>query len=420
MRFYFPDSQDQIDPNFDWVEEEHPLHHVRQRDDLYAHEALREPASSGLLVSMGIERYTIAQRHRLRRLGVREFFRLDGVSGTRIETLGDCGAFSYVDDAEPPYTTDEVIEFYEAGDFDAGVSIDHVVTGFNKDHDQSFPGMDPVPKEWRRRHEITLELAAEFIKRHRERKSKFQPVGATQGWSPNSFAASVDELQKMGYTRIGLGGLVSLKTPDILRSLKAIDDVRKSSTEFHLFGVTRTEQVLEFKQYGVTSIDSTSPFRQAFKDDKDNYHGFDKNHVALRIPQVDGNASLKRLIRSGKVDQGEAIRLQDTCLERVRAFDRGEESIENVLEVLREYECLYDGRKDHTQPYRETLEARPWQSCPCSICQDAGVEVILFRGSERNKRRGFHNLWVFNQKLQRELGTESTPTSQSSTSVTAK
>jgi hypothetical protein len=31
------------------------------------------------------------------------------------------------------------------------------------------------------------------------------------------------------------------------------------------------------------------------------------------------------------------------------------------------------------------------------------VEVVLFRGSERNKRRGFHNLVVFYERLQRHL-----------------
>jgi hypothetical protein len=33
--------------------------------------------------------------------------------------------------------------------------------------------------------------------------------------------------------------------------------------------------------------------------------------------------------------------------------------------------------------------------------------VIIFRGSERNKRRGFHNLHVFRQRLDRELNVRS-------------
>lgn len=403
MRFYFPDSQDQIDPNFDFDVEEHPAFHVRQRDDLYAHEALHEPASTGILVSMGFERYTIAQKHRMQRLGIREFYRLDTVPGPRIETLGDCGAFSYVSEAEPPVSTEQVIDFYESGQFDAGVSIDHVITGFQEDHDHSFPGFDGVPEEWRQRQELTLTLAAEFLARHKARACTFEPVGAAQGWSPASYADSVEQLQAMGYRRIGLGGLVALKTQDILRALKAINAVRREEVEFHLFGVTRTEQVLRFKDFGVTSIDSTSPFRQAFKDDKNNYHTLDDNFVAIRVPQVDGNASLKRLVRSGKVELGLAQRHERACLQGLRMYARGDVELDELLDELRAYGAVYGDLRDRTVPYKRTLEAKPWEACPCSICREVGVEVILFRGSERNKRRGFHNLWVFNQKLQREL-----------------
>jgi hypothetical protein len=30
----------------------------------------------------------------------------------------------------------------------------------------------------------------------------------------------------------------------------------------------------------------------------------------------------------------------------------------------------------------------------------------LFRGAERNRRRGFHNIFVFHKRLHRELGEE--------------
>ena len=54
MKFFFPDSQDQIDPGFDFGTEEHPALRVRQRDDLYAHEALDGHIIDGLLVSKAI------------------------------------------------------------------------------------------------------------------------------------------------------------------------------------------------------------------------------------------------------------------------------------------------------------------------------------------------------------------------------
>ena len=36
MQFFFPDSQDQVNPLFDMITEEHVPHRVRQRDDRYA------------------------------------------------------------------------------------------------------------------------------------------------------------------------------------------------------------------------------------------------------------------------------------------------------------------------------------------------------------------------------------------------
>src|SRR5690348_5005897 len=101
MDFYFPDSQDQIDPSFDFLTEERSPFRVRQRDDLYAHEVHSKPVYNGILVSKtivdglgGAGRYSAAQRNRLYRIGVREFFRLDSAPGA-LRSMGDCGAFSY-------------------------------------------------------------------------------------------------------------------------------------------------------------------------------------------------------------------------------------------------------------------------------------------------------------------------------------
>ena len=52
----------------------------------------------------------------------------------RIATIGDCGAFTYVREAKPPYSVDEVIDFYEDCGFDAGMSVDHVVLGYSRTH----------------------------------------------------------------------------------------------------------------------------------------------------------------------------------------------------------------------------------------------------------------------------------------------
>ena len=334
MKFFFPDSQDQIDPGFDFDAEEHPVLRVRQRDDLYAHEALDGHVIDGLLVSKaivdgtarGAGKYTGAQRNRLYRAGVRKFFRLDLIPGSPIETMGDCGAFSYEQEEIPPVTPDQVIDFYAECRFDLGISVDHVIFGFDPAADVDPD--HPRGERWRSRQQITLDLADTFLARSKARKTHFQPLGVAQGWSPASYAAAVRSLQKIGYTRIALGGMVPLKTGEILACLREISTARDPGTQLHLLGVTMRSKISEFTYYGVTSFDSTSAFRQAFKDDKDNYHTADRTYMAIRVPQVDGLPRLKKLILAGKIDQGTAIERERVCLRVLQRYDAGEASIQ--------------------------------------------------------------------------------------------
>ena len=205
--------------------------------------------------------------------------------------MGDCGAFNYIREDIPPVTPDQVIDFYDECGFDLGISVDHVIFGFDPAADTD--PHHPQAERWRSRQQITLDLAATFLARCKARKTRFEPLGVAQGWSPASYAAAVRDLQKIGYTRIALGGMVPLKTGEILACLRELATVRDPRTQFHLLGITRCSNISQFASYGVTSFDSTSAFRQAFKDDKDNYHTADRTYTAIRVPQVDGLPRLK-------------------------------------------------------------------------------------------------------------------------------
>lgn len=415
MRFFFPDSQDQVDPSFDFRTEQRSIHRVRQRDDRYAHEVIQPAPYDGLLVSKPIVdglpgasgKYTGAQRNRLYREGARRFFRLSNGSST-LKVMGDCGAFTYVREHEPLYSVDEVIDFYDGCQFDIGISVDHVVFGYDPALDDASPS--DVPEDWRARQALTISLSADFLAAHARRKCRFEPVAVAHGWSPMSYAHAVEQLQTVGYRRIAMGGMVPLKTPDILNSLKAVRRLLKRRTQLHLLGVTRTAHVQDFTGYGVTSFDSTSPFRQAFKDDKDNYYTLDRTYVALRVPQADGNTKLRARVTAGAVDQRHARRLERTCLERLHKFDVGTCAVDAVVDAVCSYNALLGDPKDRSATYAETLEARPWKSCTCTVCKEIGVDVIIFRGADRNRRRGFHNLSVFAQRLSRDLSTPRTNT----------
>lgn len=50
--------------------------------------------------------------------------------------------------------------------------------------------------------------------------------------------------------------------------------------------------------------------------------------------------------------------------------------------------------------YKDILASKYWQKCQCEICQSAKIETIIFRNSNRNRRRGFHNLWQFQRELE--------------------
>ncbi|WP_420436617.1 tRNA-guanine transglycosylase DpdA [Candidatus Poriferisodalis sp.] len=407
LKFYFPDSQDQIDPSFDFYSEERSPFRVRQRDDRYAHEVLCPAPYDGLLVSKPIVdgmpgvpgKYTEAQRHRLYREGVRRFFRLEQ-QGKNLEMMGDCGAFTYARDDQPPYSVDEVVDFYQRCRFDAGVSVDHVVFGYDPLMDTS---PSAVPEEWTRRQQLTLSLAAEFLRQHRRERCDFEPIGVAHGWSPQSYAASVRQLQSIGYRRIAMGGMVPLKTHAIMAILSDVKEEIRCDTQLHLLGVTRPAYMHQFAQCGVTSFDSTSPFVQAFMDERDNYYTISGSHVAIRVPQVDGNTRLRQLVNAGEVDQRVARRLEGDCLAEIRHYAAGTSPLSAAIEAIGRYCALIGDKKDRMPQYTETLESRAWETCKCNVCRAIGVEVVLFRGAERNRRRGFHNLHVFEQRLAREL-----------------
>lgn len=400
MKFYFPDSQDQVSPTYDFINDEYLPHRVRQRDDVYAHQIVTPIPYDGILVSKavvdgsikGSGKYTAGQRERLYRFGVRKFLHLP----KECATIGDCGAFNYVEEEYPPYEVPEVIDFYERCGFDSGISIDHIIFGYIPEESDDHP--EPA---WEKRQQISLDLAEKFIESVRKSGTPFEPVGAAQGWGPASYAHSVRELQKMGYRRIALGGMVPLKTHEILACLRAIDSIRDLDTHFHLLGINRIDSMEQFARHGVTSFDSTSVFRQAFMDDRHNYHTATDTYTAIRVPQVDGNPALKRLILSGAVSQAEAITAERDCLRALRGFDQGEVPIEEAVETLRRYESLVLGpkKKSYIKHYERTLRAAPWKQCPCALCKKHKIEIAVFRGTERNKSRGFHNLTVLETKM---------------------
>ena len=275
--FFFPDSQDQIDPSFDFEREASSPDRVRQRDDRYAHEVISPPPVQRHAALEGAHRraraaYTFAQRHRLYRLGVREFFRLDDATGRRLETMGDCGAFTYVREEEPPYTRRRGHRLLRGvrlrlRDLGRPRHPRRTSTDRQRRSRASPSGLGrPAAADARVRGASSCAATA------RASRTSSRSAWRRDGVRPRT-RTPCDGLQRIGYRYIALGGMVPLKTPRDPR-LPRGDRATSASPrrDFHLLGITRTERVNEFSRYGVASFDSTSPFRQSFKDDRDNYY----------------------------------------------------------------------------------------------------------------------------------------------------
>jgi hypothetical protein len=72
-----------------------------------------------------------------------------------------------------------------------------------------------------------------------------------------------------------------------------------------------------------------------------------------------------------------------------------------LVEAYATWPPIDDG--DLLDAYRELLNAQPWERCDCPICGEFGIEVAIFRGNNRNRRRGFHNTRRFYDQFERDL-----------------
>jgi len=389
MRFFMPENDDRVDPNYEFLTDYSNPSRNPLLTDVYAHEIYEKPQYDGILISkVNLDASKRKQELIQEMKGIHAFMRLPVTT----PIMGDCGAFSYFTEHVPPYQTEEILAYYEKFGFDVGVSIDHLIVGAIK-KDKS---------ERERRYEITLRNARDFIEKHKQHGYTFTPTGVVQGWDPLSFAEAVQEVIRMGYKHIALGGLARSKSEDIFEILKQISPlIPDDSYHIHLFGVARSPEIMEsFHKLGITSFDSASPLRRAWLGSGHNYHTVEgKHYTAIRIPEAKGTRIKKRMEQIG-LSLAELEALEQNALQSLRLYDQGLQDLSSTLDSIMKYDNMVgEGRDSHWEMYREVLEDKPWKTCGCTICRDIGIDVIIFRGNNRNRRRGFHNTHVYYQQL---------------------
>jgi hypothetical protein len=408
VKLFVPDWDDRVDPQYDFHLDRFRLDRDPRRHDVYAYELLDQPCD-GVLVSRSAIPSGGRKADDIERVGLRATIRLP----REMELMGDCGAFTYVGAEEPPYSTLEICRFYETHAMDLGVSVDHIarfVTG----------------KKRARRYELTIDRALEFLDTSRALDVSYTPMGAVQGWDPRSYAAAAEKIAAAGFSILAVGGLVRSSSNEILDIISATRTAVGSAVDLHVLGIARLELLESLMDLGVTSVDSASPIRTAWTSARRNYLLGTTWYTAIRVPFASPRAGLRGergLKLSSPAENGQLEREAQAVLRTLRDYDRDKVSVDEVMVAVDAYDQRFSRRtasrneeSARSRAYRRTLEARPWRSCPCPLCRELGIEIAIFRGSNRNRRRGFHNLSqlksALNEKRKPAAGRAGTPIAQ--------
>jgi hypothetical protein len=212
-----------------------------------------------------------------------------------------------------------------------------------------------------------------------------------------------------GATHLAFGGLARCPTPyvkELINELtKEISSSRKFPSYIHFFALARVAlfpQLKQLEDLGITvGFDSASYLRKAWLSaptSQTNYltlngHGY----TAIRIPFT---KKQKPAIEDPK--NKEIEHLEQNCLKQLWKFQNKENTVGDVLSATAEYSRVNGKGGDLSEFYKRTLCDRSWDNCDCPICSKIGINVIVFRGNNRNRRRGFHNVNVFYKILKNE------------------
>ena len=373
----------------------------REGKELRIWEVYPKPPIDGVLVSLE----NIYRNKKLREIaekeGIHKALRFEGT------VMGDCGAFSYINESETPDPL-ETLETYRKLGFDIGVTVDHLIVNTIREvktekSDNKNKVIRTVKRklslrEKEERWKLTLDNAEEMFYKSLEKKYEgLRLIGVTQGLNPKSYELGMKRLLKIGYDYLGLGGLVRKPTNYILNVLEKLHCQIKREMKIrekrykipvkiglHLFGLGRQKLLEKMIQYGVTSFDSASLLRTAWLSSEKNYMLDDDFYTAIRIPYA----------------QSESEKAQKNKLfEKLKGFKERSYISKDIMPHLQKYDPERTSLRG--KMYKRTLMDKPWEKCDCIICQDLGIHVCILRGNERNMRRGFHNVYQFH-KLIRE------------------
>jgi len=396
MRFFIPEWDDHVDPGYDFLTDTHSADHDEdpQKNDAYMWEifGIEKVPFDGVLVSIATIPENSKKNLVLQQDGVHNFLRLPN----DFKIIGDCGAFTYKGQTIPPYKTSPVLKQYSDLGFNFGVSIDHLILPKYREQNKN-------------RIKITYDNGIEAFKEWKKKyKNDFQLIVAVQGAEISDYINMFDDYYQHGIRNFAFGSLVKAPTFFIVKLIDAlIADIKKNKKTpeyIHFFGVARCSLFQKFKeveQLGVeVSFDSSSYLRKAWLTSAHTQFNYIdqswEGYSAIRIPP-----KLKKSKEIPITPEDYNI-LSRKCLDSLRNYDNNQLSLEEITHKLKIFNEVLQEDPELLIYYQRTLKSKPWKQCPCPICKKNGIDVAIFRGNNRNRRRGFHNVFVFYEILKNE------------------
>lgn len=409
ISYFLPDWDDLLDENFDFELDKFSGFSRQNRNDKHCSILIKKKMSDGILVSLAQH---ISSKGPLKKIIGTDPLSLSPInlhSQYRLKEnqylFGDCGAFSYVNDEIPAISSEQAFAIYDLYGFNFGASVDHIPVPIVHRDGQKV-SLNEL--ERKKRVSITKKNAEKFIELAKKRKEPFIPVGTVQALSPKEYAKTVSYYHSIGYRYMAIGGLVPLPDGVIEEIVKNVMNVVKKLKPrpwIHLFGIFRPKLQNVFREYKIDSFDSASYFRKAWLRSDQNYLSTNgKWYAAIRVPMTSDGRTRKYIESKGlSVDNLEA--LESKALTLLNKFDKDEVGTGEVLDTIIEYDKHFERSSETTSSlrskYRKTLEDRPWRKCDCQFCKNVGIHVLIFRGANRNKRRGAHNTLMLYRSLKK-------------------
>lgn len=213
----------------------------------------------------------------------------------------------------------------------------------------------------------------------------------------------------------------SLRAQEVLHALRAFDadtSISQALRDWHQSAeetLTGLEPYLREHRHDEQYKSSTlRPIKQAFRDDYHhgqkvcaNFSGKFRGELAKLLRKDSNDDPLpfeeyQQLLSGVRtvLDGWEPTKVEEI---KQREEQSGEYGTFNQMWVLVADYTTHLGDEGHRDAYEELLRREPWNECDCQICRDYGIEVAIFRGNNRNRRRGFHNTRRFYDEFETAL-----------------